>query len=135
MDSISWESSFSVGVTIIDEEHKRLFSLINSLQECCASGDEKLLLGILLGLKNYTETHFTVEEELMLVYNYPGYHDHKAAHEQFKERIENLYETLQDGILDIPDSLFKFLQQWLIGHIQKTDMALGKYLQDKPFLN
>ncbi|HAX91772.1 MAG TPA: hemerythrin, partial [Rhodospirillaceae bacterium] len=64
-DLIIWSPSMSVGVDILDDDHKRIMVLINKLHEAMLEGKGKKLLGeIFDGLIAYIKLHFDSEEAL-----------------------------------------------------------------------
>ncbi|MEO5355501.1 MAG: hypothetical protein H7835_20150, partial [Magnetococcus sp. XQGC-1] len=63
---LEWSDNLSVGVDSIDDDHKRLVSLIRELFSASflGTGDEEIP-AILKKLNNYTEYHFYREEALL----------------------------------------------------------------------
>ena len=45
MSLIKWNNSYSVNVTKIDQEHKKLFTMINELTDAMKAGQSKDVLG------------------------------------------------------------------------------------------
>ena len=80
-----WRVEYSVGFPDIDAQHKLLLRLTNGLQEAMYEGrGREVLAKILDDLVNYTETHFTFEERLMLERGYSKLAEHHAEHEVLK---------------------------------------------------
>jgi hemerythrin len=85
---IMWTDSFSVKVTEIDTQHKKLIELINKLYDAMKVGKSKDVMGeILNNLISYTATHFKTEEKYFDLYSYPEKEIHKAGHKQFVETV------------------------------------------------
>ena len=75
-----WHPSLSVGIELIDEQHKEWFKRAEDLFEAGKKGQAKEYIGELLGfLDQYTKKHFADEERYMLSINYPGYDEQKRA--------------------------------------------------------
>ena len=59
MSLIKWNDSFSVNVVKIDQEHKKLFEMVNELTDAMKAGHGKDVLGNILDrLISYTAFHF-----------------------------------------------------------------------------
>jgi len=128
---IQWRDSLSVGVEVIDKQHKELLMRFDRLLTACEEGKGTAELKKLLSfLEEYVVTHFKDEEALQLLRRYPGYEEHRAQHASFVSRIKELREeTDRDGIsthhvLETNNMLLK----WLLNHISKVDTKLGDYL-------
>ena len=69
-----WTESYSVNVKNLDDQHRRLFTLIDEYYEAISQKKvQDATSAILRGLEDYTKYHFGDEEKLMLRCNYPGY--------------------------------------------------------------
>ena len=85
---IVWTEEYSVNVSEMDAEHKRLFELINELREAMRSGKGKTTIGeVLTRLVDYTKTHLAHEEHLMQKHGYPGYTGQKLAHDRLTKKV------------------------------------------------
>lgn len=132
MDNIQWSDKLSVGVQSIDAEHKKLISLVNELNQHILVGNRDAAAGnALAGLIDYTVTHFKNEENLMIKHGYPGYAGHKVEHENLTAKVLDFKERYVSGKTGFTIELIKFLQDWLINHIEGTDMAYKKFFMDK----
>ena len=82
MTLISWSDKFSIGVGMIDEQHKNLFRLVNDMHDYINSGSAKDKISSALdALINYTEYHFKEEEDYMFNVEYTRFEQHKIAHD------------------------------------------------------
>lgn len=131
---ITWTSGMEVGVKKVDEQHKDLVEQINKLHSAMMERRGADLVGSTLEfLKNYALTHFSTEEGLMRVYNYPGYETHKKLHEEFKVDFLKLAKEISDN----PHSSIVVLQMesrlsgWLVNHIKKVDKETFAFLASK----
>jgi hemerythrin-like metal-binding protein len=61
-------------------------------------------------------------------HNYPGYNQHKAAHEKLVGQVKQLKQELQAGKA-ITQEVLQFLQHWLVDHIIGMDQKYFRYLQ------
>jgi hemerythrin len=126
---MEWNDSFSVNIRIVDEQHKRLVKLVGVLQKATDvdQQDQDFIKSILDELVEYTVKHFTVEEEIMDIYNYPGLEDHKKEHKQFVDKVTNLVETYNSGEMILMHTVVSFLEKWIENHIKGSDQKIGPH--------
>jgi hemerythrin-like metal-binding protein len=126
---ITWTSKLSVGVKIIDEQHRKLIDLINQLSDSMYSGrSQNMMFKVLIGLEMYAMTHFDTEEELMCLYNYEESDTHKTGHLVFTDTVRDFRHKFESGSILISIEIMAFLREWLITHIMKTDKQFGQAL-------
>jgi len=126
---VSWKDEYSVGVQVLDDDHKRLLYLINSFHTAAHYRiDMAFERQALNEVVDYTKTHFAREEELMQTHQYPDFAVHKRQHEAMISKVNELvqrYEQDRDGTID---ELLKYLSTWLIQHILGTDQKYSPHL-------
>ena len=127
---ITWKSSLSVGVTDVDEDHKKLIKMINRLFGATLSSDPgQVLSDILSELTDYVVFHFNREEQHMQHLNYPRYAKHKEDHQKLFDAAGRFKRNLDSGLAtNLKDDVEILLRDWLIFHIQGHDKRLGKFL-------
>jgi len=132
MALIDWNDDLSVNIKEVDQEHKKLINLINSLHSAMGSGQGKKAMGpVLAGLVDYTKTHFAFEEQLMRKNRYPGYLNHKSLHDSLTEQVVELNNKYQEGKTLVTVEVLAFLKDWLTNHIKTVDKKYGPYLNAK----
>lgn len=132
MLSITWDPSFVTGIKSIDQQHRQLFLLITELHnELHGPRNLLALREVIKGLAYYTRTHFTDEEALMAVHDYPLLAAHQAQHQHFVAKVEEFEEKLaaNDPMLD--HEIGSFLREWLAKHILHTDKQYVEYLKER----
>ena len=73
MPLMTWTDKLSVGVGVIDEDHKKLVGMVNELYDAMQAGQGRDSLGrILNGLVQYTKFHFAREEKCFAQTGYPA---------------------------------------------------------------
>ncbi|MFV0481073.1 MAG: bacteriohemerythrin [Campylobacteraceae bacterium] len=115
-----WNSSYEIGLPVIDKQHQRIIEYINELHEALVSNNTAKLPEILISLKDYTVSHFAFEETLMEQAGYPLTAPHKKVHEAFIKTVEKYFQRYKDGE-DIVGQLMAELQIWLTHHILNDD--------------
>ena len=125
-----WDSAFSVGIAVIDNQHKRIIEYINELNTVSMynNHDKEKVRIVLLELIDYTESHFSFEESLMQEAGYSMLEAHKKVHLAFIERIHFFKKRYENGE-DIARQLMTDLQIWLINHIQHDDTDYKEIVQ------
>lgn len=128
---IEWTSELSVGISNIDDQHKKLIEIINKLLEI---NSEKLTDqvisqtdSILSQLLEYTVKHFRDEEEYMRQISHSHLMSHKKFHEQFISRTNAFYAQFLSGEKRMDKEILVFLEKWLVHHIKVEDQ---KYVRE-----
>ena len=129
MPLVTWDETYSVRVKKLDEQHQKLFALLNALHEAMRQGSgQAAVRETLHELATYTVTHFRAEEELMRKANYLGFAAHQAEHQRFVAKVQQLTEDLAAGRNVSSMQVVGFIKDWLAGHILKTDRSYSAHL-------
>ena len=129
---MEWTENFSVKVPSIDEQHKKLFGLINDFYSGFKEKPTKeRMTELIKGLKDYALYHFSTEEKYMEMYNFPGYKNHKKEHEIFIEKIADISERYESGRLVVSLEITNFMKDWLTNHILGTDKKYSQLFIEK----
>ena len=91
--AIIWRPQMSVGNDLIDADHRYLISLINMVDLSLRYNDDFFTVA-LEQLIEYTHDHFKREELIQLKVKYPGYAEHKIAHQELISSLEVLVNKL-----------------------------------------
>ena len=122
MAFITWKKEFEVGYAKVDDQHKELVRIINSLADAMGSGKGKDVLNkIIVELMNYTVYHFALEEKYMTQYRYADIQTHKAEHAKFIAEVTAFKKDFDSGVLGLSLKVLQFLSDWLKTHIMGTD--------------
>lgn len=129
---LSWNEKLSVGIQAIDEDHKKLISLINTLQTAVMyPSGETYERQALQEVVDYTVYHFEREEKLMRDNDYPDYESHKKTHEAMISKVTELKEAYENNSENAICDLTSYLKTWLIKHIAGTDQQYSAHLHEK----
>ncbi len=130
MSMIHWKNDYSINIREMDEQHKKWVGFINDLYE--AKLDKKdIIFELLDDVLDYTETHFTKEEELMKQHGFDEYAEHKAIHDSLIKEVSALYKSSGATSEELPTKVLRLLNNWLVDHILKVDKKYGVYLNSK----
>ena len=124
-----WREEYSIGVDSIDQEHKRLFRIINKLfdfkeeekdnQWTCQEGIKYF--------KGHAVKHFADEEAYMASIGYEGLEQHRRIHQDFRKNILPALEQELERTDYSQESMEHFLgvcAGWLVGHTLTEDQAI-----------
>lgn len=129
----AFTSKYMTGIEEIDEEHRRLFQMIQETSEILHDDYifdkyDKIIF-ILTQLKDYTREHFTHEEMYMEKIHYPGLAKQRKAHNDFRDRLaEAELEEIDEHQQEYLEYLTEFLLNWLSAHIMSMDKEIGDYV-------
>ena len=124
---LEWENKYSVGVEEIDNQHKRMFAVINELLDSLSTNTTKEhIVGIIDSLVKYKMFHFATEEKYFKEFNYDGAEDHIAKHQEFNVKLTSLQEKYPVYEPAFAYELIDFLEDWLIKHLMVTDQKYVK---------
>ncbi len=130
--NVVWDESLSVGVSEIDDQHKRIFDNFNAFMAACAEGHgAEKLKDLFWFLGSYVATHFANEERLMLQVGFPGYSHHYELHTAFIGKVDGLMRrfTAEGPSQDLLDSVNAVIMKWLLEHISVMDRTIGEYVR------
>jgi hemerythrin len=128
-----WTEKLSVGVKVLDDDHKKLIAIINEMDEGIAAGHKKeVLMSVLDHLVDYTKIHFAREEEFFSQAQYTAEAAHKHEHDLLTQRVMSVQARCKDGsVAMLGLELMSFLKNWLVGHIQGSDQKYRNQLNAK----
>lgn len=128
---MKWSDDLSVGVDMIDSQHKSLINAVNELFDACSKGlGRKKISETMEFMKKYTVTHFGDEEKLQQKYNYPDYSNHKKYHAEFVKKVVEYSDKLdkEGANIALVAEFNAFVTNWLIYHISREDKKIGQYI-------
>ncbi|MDR3640059.1 MAG: bacteriohemerythrin [Humidesulfovibrio sp.] len=129
---MTWTDGLSVGIRLIDEQHRVLLGLINELHAGMrARKSDAVLVGVVARLKEYTVKHFGQEEEYFDRYGYPGTAAHKELHAKLVQQVLDFEAALKSGKTKVTMDIMRFLKDWLVKHIMGTDKKYTAFLNSK----
>lgn len=128
---LKWKDEFSIGVDLIDTQHKHLFEIGNDANELlknefCVDKYDKIIQ-VLEDLRQYTKYHFNCEEEYMLKNNFSRYEIQKKQHDSFIKKIDSInLEQIDNDQEKYLKDLLVFVFNWVLDHILQEDKLITK---------
>ena len=130
MALFTWNAQYALGNPQIDAEHKQLFALAEQLHHVMSTGAPAESVGkVLASLIDYTKTHFSHEEQLMVRHQYPEYKAHKALHDELTDKVLALQRDFAAKKVCLSIDIMRFLKDWLSHHIGNSDRKIAEFLK------
>lgn len=119
---IEWNKKHSIGISIIDEEHKNFINIVNSAFVATQyNNNQEKIENVLNEMIDFAWNHFKTEEFYMKEFNYAEYQLHKEEHLDFIHRTISYSERITKGNYKVSNEILEYLKQWLANHVQITD--------------
>lgn len=134
MNLIPWEDKFSIGIVEIDEQHKKMLSIINKLYSLLKeknNDNPEEMAAIIQEMVDYAVYHFQTEEKYFALFNYEKSGEHIEIHNQYRTKIEDWhkrYSETRDSAVFFEISTY--LHDWWIWHINNTDRDYAPLLKE-----
>ena len=129
---VSWSKIYSMGYRLIDEQHQKLFDLVNDLFNHVTGNETKERLYFQKVIKeavDYIKVHFATEEKIMLQVQYAGYQEHKKTHDAFILKVAENVRDFAAGKKFNLASFTRFLKDWILTHIAIMDKQYFTYFK------
>lgn len=120
----AWTNDLLTNNTLIDTQHRMIFSACARVSEELKTTDAKPILNELI---HYTETHLHDEEKLMASVQYPEISEHRREHEKFRSMVKEIDEYYDGDKLSVLLRVKRLLESWLKDHILTSDLQFSEY--------
>jgi len=130
MAIIKWRDTYSVGVEKFDNEHKILLGLINEMYVIVR--DHQSLDNLIVAINTliqYTQVHFSDEEQAMEGVDYPKLQEHIIIHEKLLNEVTHYKKRVENNEDEAIQDFYLFLRDWLLTHILEEDMLYKPFLR------
>ncbi|WP_031433074.1 bacteriohemerythrin [Methylomarinum vadi] len=130
MALMTWTAEqYGTNVSFADEEHQKLFGLLNTLYDQATNGADRSQVGASLdALIAFVVDHFAHEEKEMQAKGFAGYEAHKAEHDALVATCADLQTKFHAGEADVTEEVGQMVKTWLDKHIPTFDKAYGPAL-------
>jgi hemerythrin len=128
---VEWNDNYSVGIDLIDGQHRQLIELTNTLYKGCLAGEEsarRYFMETIQSTVDYVKYHFSAEEKLMEHFKYPNLLNHKSQHTGFVLKILEDVKSFQSGKKFVPNTFVRYLKDWILSHIAVMDRQYADYI-------
>ncbi len=127
---MSIDAKYETGVVWQDFQHKQLIDLFQKIKEArFHKKDESLFRYTVAFLAMYVNHHFSLEEEYMEKYQYPGKDAHRKEHQDFVKEIKAFRDENKGYSQRASEDLLTRMEDWILSHILEDDQRLGRHIQ------
>ena len=126
---IEWKPEYTLGIPVVDEQHRAIVATINSLHFAIQHEQgENMLQSVINMVTEYTRVHFAIEENFFSICDFPGLEAHHEMHNAFKRSLSEIGERCLKE--KNPLEFLAFLKKWFIDHICNKDRQFKDFLLD-----
>jgi hemerythrin-like metal-binding protein len=120
----------SVGIQILDVDHREIDESLKELHSKIANGWRRSQVGDLLrGLSRFTLNHFALEEGMMVATHYPLLQAHSAHHARLMREMNLFLSRYFDEGVSPDIRWLNFVAASARGHAQADDLYFGDWLK------
>ena len=129
MALITWTSKYSVGVQMLDDQHKGLINVLNEFHAASMRGKARGVASPLIRqMVSKASEHFAAEESLMESIRFPGLAEHRAKHKKLAGKVAEFVARHEKGDATMYTQLLYFMRDWLINHMLTLDSEYASWL-------
>lgn len=140
--NMKWHQGYEIGIFDIDKEHQGIIDHFETLYQLMVEGKGHAYYPKLLSfLADYVNTHFAHEEAFQQKIQYPLYQEHKALHDDFRQKVIQIINehtvgnehTVLEQVVSNNDLIYLnlIIKDWLIHHILIEDKKIGEFIGTK----
>jgi hemerythrin len=134
---LRWGEDFSVGIPVLDQQHRAIFDLLAQAHELWRSGAGVAQLRPLLSrLGELLGSHFAEEERVLEDGRFPRLAEHAAEHRSALDEqsaIARRFDAGPDGGGLMPGwVVFEFLLRVAVIHVLSSDAEYARYFVESP---
>ena len=134
---LAWDKKFELGIPAIDEQHKHLVELCNTLYQSIirqkSAGNiswQEALSETLRKTVDYVLIHFRDEEKLLKAIGYEQFAEHKKRHQEFVAKTTETIANFDKATFQTALDFAKFLYEWILRHIAYEDKLYAKPVKE-----
>ncbi|MDD2865153.1 MAG: bacteriohemerythrin [Methylococcales bacterium] len=127
-----WQDAFEINVSHMDEQHKHLIRIANSIMEHLYNNAAMVDISKAFdALIDYTYYHFAEEEKLLELYKYPALDSQHDSHKHLVVQIIEYKKQILSGYVPNKAEFLSFIHGWLVKHVLDDDRKYGAFLNAK----
>ena len=129
---MEWDKKYQHGIIWQDFQHKQLADKMSELMNSLLVGNDKeAFFETIKFLREYSDSHFRIEELYMKQYNFPGSNEHAIEHRKFVRDLNVFVSSCIYKEAESSSELINKLTEWFFNHTQTTDKVFAAFLLDK----
>jgi hemerythrin-like metal-binding protein len=119
---LPWKDEYNLGIVSIDEQHKKLIGIINTLAKDIAQGlTHADINSTIVRMEQYVKDHFQYEEGYFALCKYEATPEHIAEHRIFLEKTEEFRKRAETEDPTLSIEILGYLEDWFLHHVQVVD--------------
>ena len=133
IEYVKWCDSYSLGIKVIDDQHKKLLDFVNDLSNHAAMDEEEehhYFREIIMQVVDYIKTHFATEEGIMLATRFPDFTEHVIHHKRFIMNVVRIVKDYEAGKRLALNHFSNFMKNWVLSHIAVVDVKYIEYFKN-----
>lgn len=126
---MEWKADYATGIPEIDLQHKTLLQFITAFEQAVAGEMHwNTVQPLIVRAREFVTFHFSVEESLMQISNYPRFAAHRAEHQY----VLRQFTAIEHRVLrqEKHKRLLPLMSSWLFDHIIDSDQPFAQYALD-----
>ena len=126
---VGWRHQYCTGNAQIDNQHRKIFSLIEKIRLSVIEGSRQTEQGIstVKELVEYANLHLDTEEKAMTRCDFPFIEQHSELHRRYRQQIAIYIKRCKNLDDPVINDIFDFLKFWWTNHILSADKQLAAY--------
>jgi hemerythrin len=127
---LRWNDSFAIGISQLDEQHKKVINSMYILAEAVHMGEKNVIDINATFLVDYFLHQFHAEEELLEKHGYEDLMFHQQKHEKFSRQLLKSQDDIENGTCQCSE-LISLIEHWLEHHVIVEDRKYVDFLHEK----
>ncbi|MDR2019331.1 MAG: hypothetical protein LBQ14_01040 [Treponema sp.] len=127
-----WTESYSVGVSLLDSQHKTLMELANAFVLDCAEAEPDTIKPYfkkqIAAILDYLTFHFKMEDQCLSVLRFPCAATHRRGHARCMGEIYYWLNEIDSSKSQVMRSFTLYLRERIFDHVTGEDQGYGKYI-------
>lgn len=129
INKLGYSDKIILGIDVLDYDHKKIFSLINQINDAEVEQSSNLL-SLIEQLVSYSKYHLQREELMMKACAYPFLDNHHQVHEFMINRLLDYQQCCIDNLTKkTVEQLNNFLLEWWQDHILSFDKSYQHWMK------
>ncbi|MEW6990566.1 bacteriohemerythrin [Colwelliaceae bacterium 6441] len=127
---IHWGKKYIIGIDEADRQHNKMVDMMNEVHIMSLQGrSNTAIANALTVLLEYTQVHFTWEENYFDSFGYQKSIEHKNNHQKLISDLSSHINKIKVSNPAEIDDEMDHLHKWLIHHIEHSDSDYAEYIK------
>lgn len=114
----------------METQHTYLYLIFDKLGEISPATPAEIIKKLLSEIERYVLFHFSSEEHLMRLYQFPNFAVHQTDHERVESKLLQYSDDFENNRLN-PQAMRIFFVGWLMEHSSISDAEYVRWIIDQ----